>query len=547
MNLLMNYLQKAQNISARLLIFCLSITFCQPSFSQSFEDKIDSLFQFYNNEKPGGQLAVSQNGKVIYSKVWGISNLETETLISKESLIEAGSVSKQFTAAAILILEDQGMLSLDDPISKYVSGLPSYGSKIRIRQLIHHTSGLREWSDIAELAGWPVVLAIPDNQSVIDMIRRQKSLNSEPGEMYNYSNSNYILLAQIVEKVSGLSLADFTKKQIFDPAGMTHTQWRTDYHRVVPNRTYAYEVTNGEFKLSMPENNIYGPGGLLTTAEDLTKWNDFYGGGKLGSKLKTKQIACDTLNNGEVNNYAAGLFISGNGVGQTFQHAGATAGYRAKLIYSPSQQLSVAWLSNTSMLDTTGFDPAMEVFQILSKSDSSPDDKEPSIVTDVKKLKSYAGLYKSGQSSRDVEITLGADGLLLSETILKPLNEAQFRFYNFTLSFDGQGRLIIAPPFSDLMRYHISSVEDKRELDEYVGKYFSLEVGAEIEVRKRDDQIELQLVSGPAHVMQPFYADGFLVGSIKADVFFKRSKKNKIQSLELSTARSWNMEFKKMP
>jgi CubicO group peptidase (beta-lactamase class C family) len=460
-------------------------------------------------------------------------------------------VSKQFTAAAVLLLEHQGKLRLSDPVTKYIPELPDYGQPVLIRHLIHHTSGLREWSDIAELAGLPLSLNVPDNQAVLHIICRQRSLNSLPGEEFRYSNSNYILLALIVEKASGLSFADFTKKYIFDPAGMTHTQWRTDPAKVVPNRSQAYELKNGAFRTLMPGDGIHGPGGLLTTAEDLLKWNDFYTSGRLGRKdVFRKQIAPDTLDNGDPNNYAAGLFVENNVPKPSFHHGGATAGYRAKLICAPSQGLSVAWLSNTSMLDTIGVNPATEVFKILARAeDNSPLTRKPATVfkPNHEKLRSYAGLYKSGQSGRDVDITLTPKGLMLSETLLNPVDEQRFRFYDMLLTFDRQGGLTVVLPSSEAMRYHlVDTTATDKPANQYIGTYISDEVGAPIQILKTADGLELMLISGARHPLQTHFKDGFLAQDIQADLVFQRNNKGEIEAFEINTARSLRIRFGKV-
>ncbi len=513
--------------------------------------KIDSLFQFYSEDKPGGQLAISLNGQVVYSKAWGIANLESGTPLTKESLIEAGSVSKQFTAAAVLLLEKQGKLKLIDRVDKYIPGLPSYGNPILIRHLIHHTSGLREWSDIAEFAGSPQVLRVMDNNAALSVICRQKSINNRPGEAFRYSNSNYILLALVVEKASGMSFADFTQKHIFEPAGMTHTQWRNDFGKVIPGRSQAYEIIKGTFRTLMPDDAIHGPGGLLTTAEDLLKWTEFYSGGELGGQaLLNRQIALDTLNSGRINNYGAGLFIEYNMAKPMFHHGGATAGYRARLISIPSLGLSVAWLSNTSMLDTIGFNPATEVLQILAKPEdiaALPRTKSEPFQLDHKKLQRLAGLYKSAQSMRDVDITVGADGLLLSDIPLEPIDSLRFYFFNTLLTFDGQGGLTVTPPSSEPMAYYLTDRTATETLRPgYPGKYFSDEVGAAIEIRKVATGHELQFVSGVRHALMPCSKDRFLIPDIKSDLVFIRNSKNEVTAFELTTPRTLALRFGKV-
>ncbi|WP_342086134.1 serine hydrolase domain-containing protein [Dyadobacter sp. OTU695] len=534
---------------ASLLALTVNVCFGQQQ-QQINAGKIDSLFQCYSQEKPGGQLAVSLNGQVVYSKAWGMANLESGTSLTRESLIEAGSVSKQFTATAVLLLAQQGKLKLDDPVNQYISALPSYGKPIRVRHLIHHTSGLREWSDIAEFAGSPLALRVIDNKAALDIICRQKRINNLPGDAFRYSNSNYILLALIVEKVSGMSFADFTQKHIFEPAGMTHTQWRDDFWEVIPGRSQAYEVKNGVFRTLMPNDGIHGPGGLLTTAEDLLKWTAFYSTGKLGGKaLLDRQTALDTLNDGSLNNYGAGLFLEYNTAKPMFHHGGATAGYRAKLICIPSLGLSVAWLSNTSMLDTTAFNPATAVVQMLANPEDFvplPASERATFRIDRSKLKRFTGNYKSAQSTRDVSIVLGTDGLLMSDIPLEPIGSLRFLFFKIVLNFDGRGRLVVTPPSSESIVYYLTdSSASKLPHPECFGTYFSDEAKAAIEIWNTTKGPELQLVSGTRYSLLPCSKDRFLIPELKTDLVFKRNKKNEITACELSTPRTLGLRFNK--
>ncbi len=515
---------------------------------------IEKIVELYKPTNPGCQLAISRNGQLIFSQAWGLAELEHQVPLTTQSLIEAGSVSKQFTAAAILLLEQQGKLSLDDPVNLYIPQLPTYQRPIRIRHLIHHTSGLREWGDVAELAGWPKYLKILDNKHVLAIICRQKRLNSTPGEQFRYSNSNYILLAILVEKVSGSSLAEFTQKFIFQPAGMTHTQWRNDYDKVVPMRSTAYESKDGHFRKLMPENNIYGSGGLLTTAEDLLKWSEFYLSARLGgTALLEKQIGLDSASTPLFNNYAAGLYVDGSPTKRVFQHGGATAGYRSKLICLPDTGLCVAWLSNTSMLDTTGRDPALEATSIVvGPSYISPlrrKETSQNTTIDIKKLNRYVGLYKSGHSARDVDISLGPQGLVLSGTVLKPITDKLFGFHNILLGFDTTNELVVYPPSSEPMRYHKTdkSLLFPNHSETYLGNYYSEEAGGWVEIKKRNKSLIARFGAGNECELINYYMDGFLAPcDLKADLFFKRGSNHEVTSLEVNTQRAYHINFVKI-
>jgi len=342
-----------------LILILLSVASCYGS-AQTVKDTtaiINRFFERYKPENPGGELAISKDGKVIFSKAWGMADLDHHIAYTTETVSEAGSISKQFTAAAILLLAQQGKLSLDDDVRKYLPQLPVYGSVIRIKNLLHHTSGLREWTDLVSLTGWPRTTRAYDNQYVLNLLCHQKGLNNIPGEEFIYSNSNYILLTLIIEKVSGMTLPEFSRKYIFEPAGMIHTSWRDDYRKVVTNRAIAYAEKNGAYQINMPNESVYGPGGLLTTAEDLLKWADFYLNNSLGNPgLLDKQLAIDPLTNGAETDYAAGLFVDKvNGLTE-ISHTGETASYVGIVENFPAIKLSIAWLSNTTAFDSDLFD-----------------------------------------------------------------------------------------------------------------------------------------------------------------------------------------------
>jgi CubicO group peptidase (beta-lactamase class C family) len=393
--------------------------------TQTWQDTvktIESLFSRYRPDAPGCELAISRNGQLIYSKAWGLADLEHHVALATTSPTEAGSVSKQFTAAAILLLQQQGKLSLDDDVRKYIPELPDYGKTIRLRYLMHHTSGIRDWGSIAAIAGWPRTTKTYSNADALDIICRQQALNNTPNDTFIYSNSNYNLFAIIVQRVSGMSLADFTKKYIFTPAGMTHTSWRDDHKRIVPDRAIAYALTkDSSYETNMPNEDVYGNGGLLTTAEDLLKWNAFYQNKNLGGPdFLKKQLATESLNNGGFNNYGAGLFVSKQH-GQPFiSHTGATASYRAFLGTFPSSNLSIAWLSNTSAFDRGANLPQLVINIFLTWPGGNP--FEPIAVSDTKtmlvlspeELQPYTGYYYSTEAQTGFTVELKDHQLYLS-------------------------------------------------------------------------------------------------------------------------------------
>jgi len=369
-------------------------------------------------------LSISRNGQLIYSKAWGLADLERNVPLTTSSITEAGSVSKQFTAAAILLLEQQGKLSINDDVRKFIPELPDYGSPILIRYLLHHASGIRDWGAVAAIAGWPRGTKSYTNDDALDIIIHQKALNHSPNEEFLYSNSNYSLLTIIVQRVSGMSLADFTRQYIFIPAGMTHTQWRDDYKRIVPGRVIAYSKnSSGSYEINMPNENAHGHGGLLTTTEDLLKWNEFYGSGKLGGSLfLQKQMATESLNNGKHNNYGAGLFIAKlRGYDRIF-HDGATAGYRAFLEDFPQLNLSIALLSNTAEFNIAEPVQSLNALFVPGKElptarPSSAGGNEEMFVHHKHKLADFTGYYYSEEAQAGFTVLVKDDQLWMIRSI----------------------------------------------------------------------------------------------------------------------------------
>ena len=453
------------------ILFLFLLPLALSTSAQHWQDTakaIETLLARYHAKDPGCELAISRNGHILFSKAWGIADLEHHVPMTTTSIAEAGSVSKQFTAAAILLLEQQGKLSLDDDVAKYIPELPEYGQAIPLRYLMHHSSGLRDWGAIAAIAGWPRTTRTYNNYDALDIIAHQHELNFTPNETFGYSNSNYNLLAIIVERVSGLSLADFTRQYIFLPAGMTHTSWRNDHKRVVPNRAIAYARNNNVYETDMPNEDAYGNGGLLTTAEDLLKWNAWYLGGHFGSpSLLPKQLAIDNFNNGQPNPYGAGLFLGKKHEKEYISHDGATASYRAKLISYPEMHLSIAWLSNTSAFDTAT-NVASQVEDLFFPREKRTPDPEgvlhprPPYSPTEAELRSYIGSYSSEEAQTTFSVQLKAGHLYLyrsPQTLIPLIPISPHQFITPDTGISGQfGEVDFVPGNDGVIRRMLISI-----------------------------------------------------------------------------------------
>src|SRR6267143_3888456 len=297
---------------------------------------------------PGCALGVYRDGKTIYSKGYGLANLEESVPITPQSVFDIGSTSKQFSAASILLLEKQGKLSVNDDVRKYIPELPDYGQKITILQLLNHTSGLRDYLTLMELAGINMD-SVTTDEDALEMIFRQKALNFAPGSEWLYSNTGFFLLSVIVKRVSGKTLREFTAENIFAPLEMTHTQYRDDHTSLIANRAMAYDAKEkgGGYSLNVSYFEQTGDGAVHTSVEDLFKWDENFYSGQIGGKSFLAQIQEQgKLNNGKVLDYAKGLRIADYRGLRTVSHGGSWGGYRAELLRFPEQHFSVACLCN---------------------------------------------------------------------------------------------------------------------------------------------------------------------------------------------------------
>jgi CubicO group peptidase (beta-lactamase class C family) len=544
-------IRKAFNMKNILLLF-ISLFIFQISFAQTWQDTlslIDKNFNQYHPENPGCQLSVSRSGQLIFSKAWGMADLEHNAPLSTNSILEAGSVSKQFTAAAILLLEQQGKLSLDDDVRKYVPELPDYGSLIKLHHMLHHTSGLKDWGAIADLTGWPRGKKFYTNEDALEIIARQKSLNHKPGEEFLYSNSNYTLLTIIVQRVSGLTLAAFTQKYIFEPAAMRHTQWRDNPNRIVPNRAIAYSKSDSSFETNMPNEYVYGHGGLLTSTEDLLKWNNFYQQGKIGtSSLLLKQTQTETLNNGSISSYAAGLNITKIMGWNNISHSGATASYRAYLETFPELNLSIAILSNTSQFNINDLASNVRKIFVPDKTEKVIQN-ETSINLSEAKLNSLAGLYRNERNGSTFQLSIKNKSLMLdNELPLIATSENIFKADNFLFEMKGNKGLYI--PFSPRDTILFTKVNPanllQKDFNAYEGKYFSEETNSSLSIKYSKGILSIHLKPNADYPLIPTYTDGFKINALDCDIRFIRSPQNKIIYIKMNLWRARNVEFKKI-
>ncbi|HKO05254.1 MAG TPA: serine hydrolase domain-containing protein [Candidatus Acidoferrales bacterium] len=389
---------------------------------------VDQVFADYAKPgSPGCALGVFRDGKIIYTRGYGLANLEQNVPITPQTVFDIGSTSKQFTAASILLLEKQGKLAVHDDIRKHIPELPDYGQTITILNLLNHTSGVRDYLTLMNLAGINTDSVTTDDDA-LSIIARQKQLNFPAGSDYLYSNSGYFLLSVIVKRVSGKTLRDFAQENIFTPLGMTHTQYRDDHTALIPNRALAYDSKeSGRYALDVSYFEQTGDGAVHTTVDDLQKWDENFYSAQIGGKDFLAELQEQgRLTSGKTIDYAKGLGIGEYRGLRAVSHAGAWGGYRAQLLRFPEQHFSVACLCNTGSANTSRL--ARGVAEVFLVSQMKPVEAAPaerrleSTPPEPPKLSPadlavYAGDYWSDELRVTYRLAIDDGRLMMSDII----------------------------------------------------------------------------------------------------------------------------------
>ncbi|MFN8152735.1 MAG: serine hydrolase domain-containing protein [Bacteroidia bacterium] len=309
---------------------------------------VDKLLANYNfNNGPGLAVAVIRDGEVVYEKGMGIANLEYHTPITAATVFQVASVSKQFTVFAILLLEQEGKLNLNDDIRKYLPELPDYGHVITIQHLANHTSGLRDITALANITGTRETDLLSNDQAV-KLITSQLSLNFTPGDEFEYSNSGYILLAEIVKRVSGQTFATFAQSRIFESLNMKNSQFIDDPEVIVNNRAYSYYQYDSVYYKSILNHSFVGSTGLNTNTDDLCLWAMNFEKKIIGNEaLFSQMIEKSRLNDGTVIPYGLGLENRTYKGLEVIFHGGGIAGYGSYILRVPAYNFSIVYMCNS--------------------------------------------------------------------------------------------------------------------------------------------------------------------------------------------------------
>lgn len=524
-----------------LLVLSVLLVLCLPAAAQTSDPaaKIDEIFApWKSQESPGCTVAVGESGRTLLSRAYGMADLEHDVPITPATIFEAGSVSKQFTATAVLLLVQQGKLSLPDDVRKYVPELPEYSKPITIDHLIHHTSGLRDWGAVAAIGGWPRGTRIHTHAHMLDIASRQKALNYETGAEFLYTNTGYNLLVVIVERITGQTFADLTRQQIFEPLGMKSTSWRDDFTRIVKGRAMAYGKESDGFHSEMPFENVHGNGGLLTTVDDLLLWNENFTHGKVGGPALIEALQRrGRLNDRREIEYAGGLFMTTYEGLPEVSHGGATAGYRAFLARYPEQRLSVAVLCNLGDIDPGALAHRTADLFLAGKKAAAP--ALATVQLPSEEIAGKAGLYRNRRTGEPLRLEMKEGVLRTGRGLaMSPLSGSLFVLENgLKLEFEPDGLRVLTPdgdtiPFDRMAEASPTSAQ----LAEYAGEYASDEAEVTYTVVLEGKKLVLRRKPDASFALTPLYPDGFL-SSIGWLVRFVRNGDGKVSELSLGIGR----------
>jgi CubicO group peptidase (beta-lactamase class C family) len=528
------------------------------------ENRIDSLLIDYDDKKAGMSIGIVIENKLVIQKHIGLANLEHQVPISRETSFHVASVSKQFTAFAILQLENEGKLSLSDDVRKYIPELNEFKNTITINNLLNHTSGIKDQWNLLRLSGWRLNDFI-DNDHVLNILYNQTSLNFEPNEDFMYSNSGYTLLAEIVTRVSGIRFSEYTEKYIFKPLKMYNTQFVDKEGQIINNKAYSYYKDGKYYIEDIFNNTSYGATNLSTTIEDLSKWVSNFNKKEIGNSVIFKKMDTqEKLNNDETYGYANGQFINQYKGIKRIAHSGQDASYQAYIGRFPDLDISIIFSNNNSEIDggkIIGQLTEICLSEYLENKNYKPTtetllSKKTPIIKAVKSLKNYEGYYWNDKDRYSRQLKIQNDTLQYirnsnDKTALIPVDKNEFEMAideYVSVSFQSnQIVLTLNDGYTITLDKYIPAEYDSNSLKQFVGKYYSPELNTYYTFLSEDNILVANHTRLGNFKLKAIENDFFIgnKGSIQK-VLFLRDKLGKIVGLNISSSRAKNVEFIKV-
>lgn len=516
-------------------------------------EKVDQIFAGYNKAgSPGCSLGVIRNGDFVYRKAYGLGSLELGVPLTSGSVFYMGSVSKQFTAAAVVLAAEQGFLSPDDDVRKYVPELPDYGHTITLRQMLHHTSGLRDFLDLIYLAGRDA-MDFNSPHEILKIIGRQKGLNNTPGAEFIYSNTNYFLLGIVVERATKRSLADFAAQNIFQPLGMSQTLFYDEHTLVVPGRVSAYDPgAHGKFLVDWSTTYaIVGGGGLLSTVDDLFLWDKNFYANALGKRTLTKELQTrGVLNDGKQISYAMGLDMGNYRGLPIVEHNGALFGYRTSLLRFPEQRFTVICLCNLSSAVPANLSRMVADLYLADYLKPGASALNPADNGNLPDPAIFTGKYFDPRTHMIYSFTAVNSNLMAWGGVLRRISAEQF--------YDLESNVITFEKVNGAMKVRLviegetyfsgTRVEEPHltavELAACAGRFHSEELDATYDFSVEQGALMLR-IGNDSKTLNAIAPDEFEINDLGAIVVFHRDDRKRLRGLSLFSQSARGIEFER--
>jgi CubicO group peptidase (beta-lactamase class C family) len=519
--------------------------------------KCDSIFNSFK-DGPGVAVMIVQDGKIAFEKGYGIANMEYNIPITPTTVFDIASVSKQFTGYAISTLIQEGKISPDDDIHKYLPDVPDFGKKITIRNLIHHTSGLRDWPEGLHAAGWRWEEPFSWDD-IMRMVKQQKELDFEPGSKYQYSNTGYNLLAAIIEKVTGKTWPVWAKENIFKPLEMNSTQVLTDYSKVIKNIAGSY-YWDGTFHKSSDMLTAWGSSSIFTTVEDLAKWvNRLQKGWDEKDPVYMRMLETDKLNDGDKNDYAYGNEVMDDQGLLNINHTGGWASFATVISTYPSQKISIILLSNNGSFNSYGkannvaralFGDKFKTTALGQRQDNMG--SKPTVKVDTAILRKYANTYKLGDgwyatfTLEDGRLMVQASGEAKFSTEAKSDTVIWVPAYGSSFTFRDIADKANTAKYRNIIAKRITPIKtDGSRLGQYTGNYYSAELEATYRIYLDKGKLMVHHMRLGDFALTPdIAAEGMFSGDV-GKMQFEKDGHGKITGFKLSGGRIRNIKFDK--
>jgi CubicO group peptidase (beta-lactamase class C family) len=507
--------------------------------AHDLERKVDQVFAAYDKpDSPGCALGVIRDGEFLHKRGYGSGSLELGVSLTAQSIFYMGSVSKQFTAASVVLAAEQGYLSLDDDVRKYIPELPSYGYTITLRQMLHHTSGYRDDLALLLLAGGNFE-DVHSTAEMLDLVSRQKDLNYVPGSEYLYSNTNFFLMSVVVQRATGRPLSQFAEDNIFKPLGMSHTRFYDDRTGVVAGRVPAYKpLAAGGFGIDWTTNfDMVGDGGLLSSVEDLLMWDRNFYANKLGKGTLLRELQTPgVLNNGKRIDYALGLFVGAYRGLSTVEHYGSLFGYRIEMLRFPQQKFSVICLCNLESIQPRIL--ASHIADIYLEGQLSPE--HPAAAVLHVDPQPFTGQYRNVESHSVLDLSVAEGDLAATGQHFKPLGPRQFAAASgeeLTFEIKGGKAAALTLTATDTAPRRYEKFQpfkpSVKDLAQYAGVYTSSELPANYRFSLQDGHLTLAVNWRESTVLIPSVPDEFQDPLLGTSIVFRRDATGQIDGCDI--------------